>query len=167
MTPTSSTYQGIMVSARSRRLRIIGSLLLVAIIGMSIYGIRVLMPVLQKTTALVAHASAQTASSQNHASLSNAEALSASPHLRRLLRIRIIFSYGYWTCCAILFLSLLLVVWLDLREVTRNYADQRRKIWTDSSLEWPQKRRPAVYAEDADRTTQVPVNNEESGTNKE
>lgn len=168
MAPTSSAYQGMVISARSRRLRLIGGLLVVAILCMVLYGIRVLMPTLNKTVTLVAHSHVQAAPSGLPATPPGSEVAAAPLHLRHILRAQIIFAYGYWTLCSLFVLSLLLVAWLDLREVTRNYANQRRKLWTETAQGWSREQRPEVSLEDLNRTARVstPGANASTGEDK-
>ncbi len=132
--PSPPVYRNV-VSARSRRYRTIGWMLLVAIIGMAAYGNYRLMPPLR-------HAE-QRAHSILYGSTSTSTTAAATPAARtaeqaadarflKAFRVQLIFVYGYWTVVGLLVLAVLGVAWLDLREVLRNYTQQRRALWTEA-----------------------------------
>ena len=54
-----------------------------------------------------------------------------TPVIRKRLAVRGLAIMAYWTVCILLALSLLLVAWLDLREVRRKLLVARRDIWKD------------------------------------
>jgi hypothetical protein len=43
--------------------------------------------------------------------------------------------YAYWSVCLTLVLSLVLITWMDLREVSRNYLEQRKALWSSATRE--------------------------------
>ncbi|HZT43534.1 MAG TPA: hypothetical protein VFA07_15325 [Chthonomonadaceae bacterium] len=121
-------YQS-MVSPRSRRLRTIGLLLLVAIIGMSLYGFSSLMPAIRRQ-AVAYHQ--QTVSTQPSRTESP-QASRQGSRAKKIMLLQITIAYLYWGTCGLLIIALLFVAWLDLREVTRNYINQRRSVWMETA----------------------------------
>jgi hypothetical protein len=127
-----------MVSARSRRLRTIGVLLLIAILGMSIYGVRVVIPshhrariaYTQATTGVENHTANPPAAPSNQ----TAANVSAPDHYRKALLARTIFAELYFLVLLLLVIFTLIVAWLDVREVMRNYMSQRRVLWGEAAL---------------------------------
>jgi len=107
-------YQNL-ISAQSRRLRVIGIVLLVMILGMCVYGGRVLMPKLRENRAPLHHSTVQATSSSTALSPAKAESL------RKLAKAQLLFFYAYWGVCFALIIALLVVAYLDFREVSRNY----------------------------------------------
>lgn len=105
-----------LVTNKSRRLRIIGSLLIIASLGMAIYGGLVLMPSLRSAKATTL---AQTLNSRTP------EAIRA----KKVMKTTLIFAYGYWSVCGIVVTAILLVAWLDVREMSRSYLEQRKSLW--------------------------------------
>ncbi len=128
MAQGSPPYSSI-VSARSRRLRTIGALLLCAITGMTIYGLWVLMPAI--------HHAAQV------------HPLLASVHVRRQIFTRVAIAYAYWGVCALLLCAAMVVAWLDFREVSRTYAAQRRALWDEATHSISQRDRSNGSSHDA------------------
>ncbi|MCX6382850.1 MAG: hypothetical protein NT023_25780 [Armatimonadetes bacterium] len=107
-------YQNL-ISAQSRRLRVIGIVLLVMILGMCVYGGRVLMPKLRENRAPLHNSTVQATSSSTALSPVKAESL------RKLAKAQLLFFYAYWGVCFALIIALLVVAYLDFREVSRNY----------------------------------------------
>ena len=107
-----------LLTNRSRRLRIIGSLLLLASLGMAIYGGIVLMPSLRAAKAATL---AQTLNSRTP------EAIRA----KKIMKTKLIFAYGYWSVCGVLVTAILLTAWLDVREMSRSYVEQRKSLWAN------------------------------------
>ena len=107
-------YQNL-ISAQSRRLRVIGVVLLVMILGMCVYGGRVLMPKLRENRAPLHNSTVQATSSSTALSPVKAESL------RKLAKVQLLFFYAYWGVCFVLIIALLVVAYLDFREVSRNY----------------------------------------------
>lgn len=107
-------YQNL-ISAQSRRLRVIGIVLLVMILGMCVYGGRVLMPKLRENRAPLHNSTVQATSSSTVLSPVKAESL------RKLAKAQLLFFYAYWGVCFALIIALLMVAYLDFREVSRNY----------------------------------------------
>lgn len=117
-----TAYQNL-VSPRSRRLRTVGILLLLAVVGMTIYGALVIMPSLRA-------ASQQYARRQTSGAAVNFRSNLASPtrRERRALQVQVLFADVYWVACGLLTLGAISVAWLDFREVSRNYVEQRRAL---------------------------------------
>jgi hypothetical protein len=126
-----------MVSARSRRLRTIGVLLLIAILGMSIYGVRVVIPshyrarlTYSQTAAGGENRAANPPAAPANQTAANA---AASDHSRKALLAHTIFAELYFLVLLILVIFMLIVAWLDVREVMRNYMNQRRSLWGEAA----------------------------------
>ena len=101
---------GTLLTPRSRRLRTIGAVLLLAIIVMAAIGAIWVGP-------LVHHVPA---------------AALASPAARkRKLLADIAILYSWWGIVTGLVLLLLIVAWLDVREVARSYVEHRQSLWTE------------------------------------
>lgn len=130
METTPTMYQSLL-SARSRRLRTVGGVLLAAIIAMSLYGFVVLMPAINRSVA--AHKIARIEAS--------APGSKAAPVLtpaqrkeQKKVYTQVAFVYAYWGVCGLLVIAALFIAWLDLREVSRNYLAQRRAIWNEVAM---------------------------------
>ncbi len=54
-----------------------------------------------------------------------------TPRLRRAIAVKGVLILGYWTLCFMLTLSLLLVAWLDVREVRRSVLREQRDMWQE------------------------------------
>ena len=134
MTEMPSAYQGTVLSARSRRLRTIGLLLLAVVVGMAVYGMSALMPPINHAAARLAQEESQSRGAPTAASSGQATAHTAThlATLRRNLKVQVAVAYAYWGVCALLLISVLFIAWLDLREISRNYVDQRRAIWSEA-----------------------------------
>src|SRR5581483_1656699 len=131
---SSSVYQSLL-SARSRRLRTIGLLLLIAVLGMTLYGGLFLMPSLRASS----RAAQRAVFSRTHrgetavpATMRTPEQRTSDERDRKALLTQVIFAYAYWTVCGLLVLGLLGVAWLDFREVLRNYSARRRQLWMEA-----------------------------------
>jgi len=134
MTPTPSVYSQTIVSPRSRRLRTIAAVILVIILVMSAYGVRVLMPLVKRSADAARREEAASAARQRPAdnlpaSTGREHRLRVSSRTARIIRFQVIFTYGYWTIWTMLVLTLLLLSWMDLREVSRNYISQRKLLF--------------------------------------
>ena len=128
MGPTTSQS---MVSPRSRRLRTIGLLLLVAIIGMSVYGFSSLMPAIRRQAVVYRQRTVTTQPSQTGTQIPPAS--QQSSRTKKIMLLQLAIAYAYWGTCGLLIIALLLVAWLDLREVTRNYVLQRRAVFMETA----------------------------------
>jgi len=51
---------------------------------------------------------------------------------RRAVIVKLIVLYSYWTLCFLMALSLVVVAWLDLREVRRKLLMARRDMWKET-----------------------------------
>jgi hypothetical protein len=127
---TPSIYSSI-VSPRSRRLRTIGVVLLVAIGGMIAYGYFSLMPSLARSirdhplTISTSTGALRTAAPQQaNRPLTRAE---------RLRKLRVAVALAYWGVCGLLIVGVVFVAWIDLREISRTYVEQRRAMWTQAA----------------------------------
>lgn len=121
----SSSVPMSVVSARSRRLRIVGAMLLLATLGMVAYGSLVLMPGLRHAVVTTPRRLEQRLSD------GRVERDPEVERWKRALATRILFAYGYWAFCGVLVLAVVLVAYLDFREVSRNYLARRQAIWSD------------------------------------
>jgi hypothetical protein len=66
--------------------------------------------------------------------------LTVTPTIRKALAVKGLMILGYWTICLALTMSLILLAWLDLREIRRKILMAQRDIWKDI-LEQSRKRR--------------------------
>ena len=144
MTDLQTVYRPL-VSARSRRLRLIGTLLLISVLGMTLYGYFVLMPSLRELPHIAPPADQNSAVTTlarvpGHTTVgtgiikvntSNAD-YKLSEQARKTALAKVIFVYGYWSVCGVLIIGLILVSWLDFRELTRAYEDQRQRLYFNS-----------------------------------
>ena len=129
MTP----YTGV-ISLRSRRLRMIGIALLVAVALMSLYGAFVLMPAMKSATALYTIASRKAEAQRIMNPLESAKTLR---RVHRLMGIKLLIVDAYWLTCGLLAFAAMLVAWLDFREVARRYQTARRSLWEDAANRAP------------------------------
>lgn len=156
LNPNPSVYQSL-ISPRSRRLRTTGIVLLVAIVLMATYGVITLMPSLYSAT----HRLDQIATDRLHQnsamktvvvsetvqgsvpliSFSGARMVPPTERLRpngltehehKEIVAQLLFAYGYWTLCGGLIIGLIVVCWLDFRELARNYDAERHRIYVAS-----------------------------------
>lgn len=147
MPPTStsklrSVQQGI-VSARSRRLRTTGAVLLAGILLMSLYGVFGLMPkvraaakrVSQSRTIVEAQRSGSAAVMRLSVRTPITPEVRQTRKLERALAAQIIFVWIYWTVCALLLLGLLLIAWLDFRELSRQYENERISLFAETAAQ--------------------------------
>lgn len=128
---TSTPYRT-MISSRSRRLRTVGLLLLLAVLGMSVYGLAVQMPSLRRSGA--AYRREHAATQQFEAVTGAIGASKSEERAKRVMLLKVTVAYAYWGTCGLLVIALLFVAWLDLREVTRNYLDVRRALWNETAV---------------------------------
>ena len=131
MAQSPPNYWGI-VSARSRRLRTIGVMLLLAALLLSAYGAMVLMPAINRAVT-ARHARIETAP---HASISltaRSDEMRALTRDQKAEKVQVATVFAFWGVCALLVIGALFVAWLDLREITRNYVQQRKQLWTQTA----------------------------------
>jgi hypothetical protein len=125
-----------LISARSRRLRAAGVVLLLLTLGMALYGALGLMPSVRQSVRTYnerAYRLMDGGAGRSVALGEVAEPGNEDPvRVRRAVRVQVLFAYGYWLVCGILLLILLFVAWLDFREVTRNYLLKRAALFRDS-----------------------------------
>ena len=143
MRSTSSVYGYGIVSPKSRRLRTVAALLLVAIVLLGAYGMRVVMPGVNQAAERASFQHFTGAQQTTHTD--KTPRLHITPRENRVLRFKLLVAYGYWSAWTVLVLSLLLVTWLDLREVVRNYAAQRKTLF-QSAINGTQ--RPSRFVEE-------------------
>jgi hypothetical protein len=139
MTYTPPAYQS-MVSPRSRRLRSIGLVLLVAAVTMALYGFFVVMPSLRAAVATQRVEAVPRIEERPASSTKNSGSQNQPARVRRANRavaVKVLFVYGYWGVCGLLVIGMLFVAWLDTREVSRNYLNERRSVWLDAARNMP------------------------------
>lgn len=131
MTVTPSAYRTV-ISARSRRLRTVGLILLVATVSMALYGALVLMPRFSRSI----KAEAQVAGiSASHSLVAPASALTfRQRRARRIALTQAVTAYAYWSVCGLLVTAMLVVGYLDFREVNRTYMAQRLHLLQETTL---------------------------------
>jgi len=124
----TTPYSGI-VSPRSRRLRIIGLVLLAAVVLMVIYGYFGLMPALRRSVQ-----SDSASSVVRHSTAVGAQPSAIqSEHERRVRKLKASAGLAYWGVCSLLLVGTVFVAWLDLREISRNYVAERRAMWMQAA----------------------------------
>lgn len=120
--------------------------LLAMIAVMALYGYFSLMPSLRISAArLAAQANARPAATNPTVTASGSSVLpaskptSAQETVARMSRqekeaqaAKIVFAYAYWGVCLSLLIALMLVAWLDFREVGRNFDQQQAAIFAAS-----------------------------------
>ena len=137
MQDQTNVYQSL-ITARSRRLRTIGLMLLVAVLGMSIYGGAVLMPSLRQTRDAVRAEMSQTTTTSIQPQYTTPE----QKRLRAAMKAKIIFAYGYWGVCLVLLTTLLIVAWMDFREITRRYLHAQVALLAESARDNERRNKP-------------------------
>ena len=153
MTTTPTAYQPL-VSARSRRLRVTGVVLLVTVLAMAVYGYAILMPSLralphvaqtvERAGSVNRPGNANSANARSAARSGNggtaretpaAPAQTLTEKQRKTALAKVLFVYGYWSVCGLLLMGLMLVSWLDFRELSRNYGEYRRRLYAEDLRE--------------------------------
>lgn len=134
--PPTSAHRSL-ISLRSRRIRTLGVALLALVIGLCVYGYCFLMPSLHVPQSAARLAGLQqelrVAQSSTPASpVHQAEIQTRLDRTKKLLKTELLILYGFWAVCGTILLMLMLLAWMDLREVARVYAQERRAIWTDA-----------------------------------
>ena len=126
---TPSAYTTI-ISPRSRRLRTIGIVLLVAICAMVIYGYFGLMPSVARA---VRETAAQSSASTGHHPDVSSRDSQPMTHAQKVRKLRIAVALAYWGVCGLLIVGVVFVAWLDLREISRHYVMERKAIWSQTA----------------------------------
>lgn len=126
-TDTPSVYSGI-VSPRSRRLRTIGIVLLTAVVAMALYGYFVLMPSIERSLRENPVPAPSITAGPTRPGVDKPPTSKA----QRIRKYQVAVALAYWGVCSLLLVSVVMVAWLDFREVTRVYAEQRRAMWTSA-----------------------------------
>jgi hypothetical protein len=102
----SPTPDPLALTPRRRRLRVLTGVVLLVVIVMVVYGMR------DPFFTIPAGQIAATA--------------------RRAMVVRAILILVYWTFCMFMGLSLIVIAWLDVRELRRNISAARRRTWLDT-----------------------------------
>lgn len=126
--PAETLYQPL-ISPQSRRLRVIGLVLLAMVIGLCAYGGKVLMPKLRENRAPLHAYNARAMSGASQSPLTPEKA----ENLRRLVKTQLLFVYAYWGVCFVMILALFVVAYLDFREVSRNYLRLKVSLLAESA----------------------------------
>jgi hypothetical protein len=131
MTSSPLPYENL-VTPRARRLKTIGSLLLVVIVGMALYGVLGLMPGIQRTAALHrVEYLARVAGPDNQPTGVTAETV-REKRLKRSLKLQVAVAQLYWGVCGLLLCGALLIAWLYFREISRSFIAQRRALVSET-----------------------------------
>lgn len=140
--PPAVAIQVLALTPRQRRLRVITALLLILIVGM--VGTGILHPFFRSLAPPEALEKVrQERMAEQQARQSGVPPPPMSPQ-RRAVTVKLIFLYFYWTLCFLLALSLVVVAWLDLREVRRKLLTARRDLWKETVEEMRQRvKRPS------------------------
>ena len=131
MVGPSSVYSQGIVSARSRRIRYVAAVVLAAVILMGAYGTLRLMPQVRNTSRIFSAIQRHDAIGRATPFPSTSE-LTERTRLVKVVRFEILFAYAYWTVWTLLVLTLILLAWIDLREVSRAYLMQRKRLYIDA-----------------------------------
>lgn len=129
MESSPSVYSNV-ISPLSRRLRVIGVVLLAAVVLLSLYGYFGLMPAMARSgRAATAYLTAR------HADLRTSAASGdrAIAHAVRVRKLSLAVVLAYWGVCALLVLGVIAVAWLDLREINRRYILHQRAIFAETA----------------------------------
>ncbi len=119
-----ATLYSSIISARSRRLRTIGLVLLVSVLLLALYGAFVFMPRLRENrVTLRARITYQDPKSPPIPFQSLTPDQQAK--VKRLAKAQLLFEYAYWSFCGALIIALLVVAWMDAREVAKNYLREQ------------------------------------------
>jgi len=102
------------LTPRQRRLRWISAIILLAVIAMVIFGAT--SPLFRPVHPAV-----------------------LTPVIRRQIKVRILFVGFYWIMCSLLASFLVVLAWLDIREVQRVLAAARRQVWQDAAQQARQR----------------------------
>ena len=127
---TPSVYSGI-VSPRSHRLRTIGLVLLTTVCAMALYGYFGLMPSIERSLREkpVLPSTLSAGPPAAHPLTENPP----TPKAQRAHKLQVAVALAYWGVCAALLVGVVLVAWLDFREVARVYVAQRRAMWSQTA----------------------------------
>jgi len=134
MTTSPSPYQT-MVTPRSRRLRTTGLVLLATAVSMALYGFFVLMPTLKRSAVVESHRIQDIRGEPGGISrpVLTIDQAARIRRSHRVVAVQVLAAYGYWTICGLISVAMVFVAWLDLREVSRTYLQQRRAIWAETA----------------------------------
>ena len=124
ITPYSS-----MISLRSRRLRTLGIALLVVLLLLTGYGILALMPAMKSATMRY---SVETHKINARKIAAPEESAQTLRRMKRLMVMKWLFVDAYWLTCGLVAFSAMFVAWLDFREVSRQYIQERRSLWNSA-----------------------------------
>ncbi|HLJ54814.1 MAG TPA: hypothetical protein VKT77_07210 [Chthonomonadaceae bacterium] len=125
----SPTVYSSVVTPRSRRLRTVGVVLLAAVLALTLYGYFGLMPAIERTL----RRNPEVAASTPRLSPALDAASPAAARAHRVRKLQIAIALAYWGVCSLLLVGAIVVAWLDFREITRTYVENRRAIWADST----------------------------------
>ena len=135
MNDAPTVYQSL-ISAKSRRLRAFALVLLAMVLAMTLYGYYSLMPSLRVAASRIEQDNKRpptTASgSANHATPTQNTVARMSQRERDAQAAKLVFAYAYWGVCLSLLVALMLVAWLDFREVGRSFDQQQAAIFAGS-----------------------------------
>ncbi len=156
MAPAETAYNATMVSQKSRRLRTIASILLVLIGAFTMYGVLVLMPSLR-------HNVDRYKRLQREVRLESAYNSPATPDTQtapgkhttvsraaKSVKVQVLFMYAYWSVTLLLLSALIAAVWLDLREITRQYTEHRLRMVATAAAEAISAEKEAANSPGAD-----------------
>ena len=137
MAPSETAYTSAIISMRSRRLRTIASVLLCFLTLITVFGASVLMPSLRRNVSRYKTIQAQVAELGVHQPAAAVHKLERSilpgqkitmVRAAKSVRTQVLFMYGYWGFTVLLLLSVILCVWMDLREISRQYTEHKIKM---------------------------------------
>ena len=136
MAPAETAYNATMVSPKSRRLRTIASVLLVIIGALTVYGMLVLMPSLRRNVEHYKHLQTEVHMASSAGGLQPVTGKHPSvSRAAKAVKVQVLFMYGYWSVTLLLIFGLVGAVWLDFREITRQYTEQRLRMVATAAAE--------------------------------
>jgi len=127
MTPPVSPYMNV-ITPRSRRYRTIMTVLLVFLLGMSVYGGFKVMPAVHQAVGKSDMRELRlVAESKPSPGLTSEQIF----HAQRTLKKRSVVVYlamAYWGVCSLMMVGILFLAWLDFRETTRSFSQQAQAL---------------------------------------
>jgi hypothetical protein len=129
---------GFRLTPRQRRLRVVTAVILTVVVCM--VGVGMKHPFFHRLAAPPVQQLAREAyTAKREHRLPRPEAARAS----RVVKLKLLTIYLYWTAFFLLASSLFVIAWLDIREVERQLASARRDIWRQAGSPPPDAPRPA------------------------
>lgn len=129
-----TAYSSAMISPRSRRLRTIASVLLFSLAVITVFGALILMPSLRRNVARYNGIKTQANALSAGKSIEEVHALHrivlpgqkiSMNRAAKSVRAQVLFMYAYWGVTILMLLTVIGCVWMDFREISRQYTDMK------------------------------------------